>query len=106
MGDEEQPFSSDELISQRVNHLLFINKLTRRRVAEDLGISHSAFNTKINGGSSWRADELVSLTDRFGVSFDFLFGRQPIEIAYPLEAEAEAEAEAKIESKNTSQSSN
>ncbi len=91
MSNEKQNFSSDELISQRVNHLLFINKLTRRKVAEDLGISHSAFNTKINGGSSWRADELVSLTDRFGVSFDFLFGRQPIEFASPYETEEEKE---------------
>lgn len=91
MTEEASDFSSDELISQRVNHLLFINRLTRRKAAEDLGISHSAFNTKINGGSSWRADELVSLTDRFGVSFDFLFGRQPIEFASPHEPEAESD---------------
>ncbi len=90
MNEESQGYSSDELISQRVNHLLFINKLTRRRAAEDLGISHSAFNTKINGGSSWRADELASLTDRFGVSFDFLFGRQPIELALPQRPDEEA----------------
>lgn len=82
--NEDTPrYSSDELISQRVNHLLFINKLTRRKAAEQLGISHSAFNTKINGGSSWRADELVELTDRFHVSFDFLVGRVPIELAEP-----------------------
>ena len=98
MNNEKPSFSSDELISQRVNHLLFINKLTRRKAAEDLGISHSAFNTKINGGSSWRADDMVSLTGRFGVSFDFLFGRQPIEFASPHEAEEEKE--------NTSHASN
>lgn len=80
---EDKRFSSDELISQRVNHLLFINRLTRRKAAEQLGISHSAFNTKINGGSSWRADEIVGLTDRFGVTFDFLIGRAPIEMASP-----------------------
>ena len=85
MSNRASGFSSDELISQRVNHLLFINKLTRRRAAEELGISHSAFNTKINGGSSWRADELAGLTDRFGVTFDFLFGRQPFEYAEPAE---------------------
>ena len=83
MPGDSRPFSSDELISQRVNHLLFINRLTRRKAADELGISHSAFNTKINGGSTWRADELVSLTDRFGVSFDFLVGRVPIEYASP-----------------------
>lgn len=83
MVDETPQYSSDELISQRVNHLLFINKLTRRKAAEELGISHSAFNTKINGGSSWKAEELVGLTDRFRVSFDFLVGRQPIEFAEP-----------------------
>ena len=85
MDDEAPSYSSDELISQRVNHLLFINRLTRRKAAEQLGISHSAFNTKINGGSSWRADEIVNLTDRFGVTFDFLIGRQPIELAAPSE---------------------
>lgn len=91
MSDEKPSYSSDELISQRVNHLLFINKLTRRRAAEDLGISHSAFNTKINGGSSWRADDLVNLTSRFDVSFDFLFGLQPIEYAAPHERDAESQ---------------
>ncbi len=85
MDDEAPSYSSDELISQRVNHLLFINRLTRRKAAEQLGISHSAFNTKINGGSTWRADEIVNLTDRFGVTFDFLIGRQPIELAAPSE---------------------
>jgi hypothetical protein len=78
-------FSNDELISQRVNHLLFINRLTRRKAAEQLGISHSAFNTKMNGGSSWKADELIALTDRFLVSFDFLIGRQAIELAAPID---------------------
>ena len=90
MDDEAPSYSSDELISQRVNHLLFINRLTRRKAAEQLGISHSAFNTKINGGSSWRADEIVNLTDRFGVTFDFLIGRQPIELAAPSERTAPA----------------
>lgn len=85
MNQSQGEFSSDELISQRVNHLLFINRLTRRKAAEELGISHSAFNTKINGGSSWKADELVSLTDRFGVTFDYLVGRQAIEYARPAE---------------------
>lgn len=85
MHDQPPEFSNDELISQRVNHLLFLNRLTRRQAAEQLGISHSAFNTKINGGSSWRADELVSLTDRFDVSFDYLIGRQAIEYARPIE---------------------
>jgi len=84
-------YSSDELISQRVNHLLFINRLTRRRAAEELGISHSAFNTKINGGSSWKADEILELTDRFKVSFDYLFGRIPIEYARPAESDPEPE---------------
>lgn len=90
MGEDAKNYSSDELISQRVNHLLFINKLTRRKAADELGISHSAFNTKINGNSSWRADELVSLTDRFGVSFDFLVGRQPIEFATPVEEQRDS----------------
>jgi len=89
MSNEAQHYSSDELISQRVNHLLFINRLTRRKAANELGISHSAFNTKINGGSSWRAEELVNLTDRFGVSFDFLVGRVPIEYAVPNDFETE-----------------
>ncbi|NLB46521.1 MAG: hypothetical protein GX814_02010 [Microbacteriaceae bacterium] len=84
MATPSGSFSSDELISQRVNHLLFINRLTRRRAAEQLGISHSAFNTKMNGGSSWKADELVALTDYFGVSFDFLIARQAIELAEPM----------------------
>gem|GEM_PF-2399883 len=94
-------FSSDELISQRVNHLLFINRLTRRRAAEELGISHSAFNTKINGGSSWKADELAGLADRFGVTFDFLFGRESIEYAKPVngaDARPDSETEAKLDS--------
>lgn len=84
-NQDTRGYSNDELISQRVNHLLFINRLTRRKAAEELGISHSAFNTKINGESSWKADELVSLTDRFKVSFDFLIGRQAIEFAEPTD---------------------
>lgn len=83
MEDQHSPFSNDELISQRVNHLLFINRLTRRKAAEQLGISHSAFNSKINGVSSWRADEIVNITDHFRVTFDFLIARVPIEMAVP-----------------------
>lgn len=83
MDRPQHDFSTDELISQRVNHLLFINRLTRRKAAGELGISQSAFNSKINGDSSWRADEIMQLTTRFGVSFDFLVGRQPIEMAAP-----------------------
>lgn len=91
MEHAAREYSTDELISQRVNHLLFINRMTRRKAAGELGISHSAFNTKINGGSSWKADELASLTDHFGVSFDFLIGRQAIEMAAPIPHEDEGQ---------------
>ena len=52
-------------------------------VALVTGISHTAFNKKLANARSWKAEELVHLSEFFNVSVEYLVGRLPIESAAP-----------------------
>ena len=82
----------DQQISYRVNHLMFLNgRVSGRAIAMAIGISHTSFNNKL-GGSRWTAEDLIRLSDYFGVSVDYLIGRLPLESASPVQQKTPAEA--------------
>ncbi len=83
MGEPKIQHSAYDNVSQRVNHLRFINRLSQKQLALRLGLKPATFSQKINGGTRWNLEEIIELTDTFGVSFDYLIGREPIESAMP-----------------------
>ena len=91
MGELKRIYSGSDLVSQRVNHLLFINgMMTQRTLAFRLGVKPSTVNGKISGRTAWNLDELRELSSIFGVTADYLMGNEPIESAEPVNAEVPA----------------
>ena len=74
---EDHPFR------ERLNHLMFsahkVQGLTNKEIAQDLGISQSAM-AYYKSGKTLPAEILLKLADYFGVSTDYLLGREGYEI--------------------------
>ena len=89
--------SKSEIVSQRVNHLMFINgRLTQKRLALRLGMAVSTITTKITGRNRWNIDEVDALASVFGVTPNYLFGYEPIESAGPVNNKIPASVETGI----------
>ena len=87
-------YSASELVSQRVNHLLFINGMkTKRSLALRMGLQAVNLNNKIAGTVRWSLDELLELGEIFEVSSNYLLGKEPIESAVPVKASVPASRE-------------
>lgn len=75
---EDYPFK------ERINHLMFsahkVQGLTNKEIAQDLGISQSAMAYYKSGKTLPGAEHLIKLADYFGVSTDYLLGREGYEI--------------------------
>ena len=75
---EDHPFR------ERLNHLMFsahkVQGLTYTKIAQDLGISQSAMAYYKSGKTLPCAEHLIKLADYFGVSTDYLLGREGYEI--------------------------
>ena len=75
---EDHPFR------ERLNHLMFsahkVQGLTYKEIAQDLGISQSAMAYYKSGKTLPGAEILLKLADYFGVSADYLLGREGYEI--------------------------
>lgn len=75
---EDHPFR------ERLNHLMFsahkVQGLTYTKIAQDLGISQSAMAYYKSGKTLPGAEHLIKLADYFGVSTDYLLGREGYEI--------------------------
>ena len=75
---EDHPFR------ERLNHLMFsahkVQRLTNKEIAQDLGISQSAMQYYKSGKTLPGAEILLKLADYFGVSTDYLLGREGYEI--------------------------
>ena len=84
-------------MSQRINHLLFINgHTTRKRLAFRMGVPVPTIGGKMVGRTRWNVDEVDELAKIFGVSLSYMFGYEPIETAEPLEHEIPASKETGI----------
>ena len=94
MGEIERTYSASELVSQRVNHLLFINgMMTRRALAFRMGLQPPTINSKVSGANRWNIDDLIDLSGIFGVSINYLIGKEPIESAVSVNAKVPASRE-------------
>ena len=86
-----------DIVSQRINHLLFINgHTTRKRLALRMGLPIPTISSKMVGRTRWNVDEVDTLAKIFGVSLSYMFGYEPIETAEPLNDEIPASNEAGI----------
>lgn len=82
---EDERMSSAEVVSQRVNYLLFLNRpLQHRELALMLGMSSSKFSQKLNGLTKWSLDDVNLIADTFDVSTDWLVGRVALEADAPI----------------------
>ena len=94
MGELKRHYSASDLVSQRVNHLLFINGLmTQRALAFRMGVKPATIGNKVTGANRWNIDEVSELSEIFGVSTDYILGKEPIESAEPINAEVPASFE-------------
>ena len=72
------------VVSVRVNHLLFINGFTQAHLAVRLHLTPAAVGNKMQRRARWNLDEIDAMADIFDVSTDYLLGRVPIESAIPV----------------------
>ncbi|TYL51226.1 helix-turn-helix domain-containing protein [Agromyces mariniharenae] len=86
-------YSATELVALRVNHLLFLNRMSQRELAMRLGTKPTTVNSKMNRSNRWNLDEILHLAEIFGVSTDYLLGRAPIESAVPVNTKRPASEE-------------
>ena len=69
-------YSVDEAIGIKVNELMFVNRVTRKRLGEVLGISGPGAGKKLLGKSAWSAADLYIVADFFGVDITELLPRR------------------------------
>ena len=93
MGEPKIERSVAETTSLRVGYLLLLNgNMSQKELALGLGLTPGQLNHKMVGRSKWGVSEMIALGDFFGVPFDYLIGRLPIESAEPVNAKTPAEA--------------
>lgn len=51
------------------------SQMTKRQVAQHLGVTHETYNAYITESRAMPSDKLVALADLFNVSTDYLLGR-------------------------------
>ena len=71
-----QSLSPDECVGIKVNELLFLNRVTRRQLAEVLGVSAPTAGRKVRGEIAWSLSDLYTVADFFGVDIAELLPRR------------------------------
>ncbi|AHI22047.1 XRE family transcriptional regulator [Corynebacterium vitaeruminis DSM 20294] len=69
-------YSADEAIGITINDLMFRNKVTRKRLAEVLGITSQAVSRKVLGQVGWSVQDLFTVADFFGLEVADLLPRK------------------------------
>ena len=59
--------SLNEAIGAKVNELLFLNRVTKKALGEELGITGQGVSRKIYGQTAWSVEDLYAVADFFGV---------------------------------------
>ena len=59
--------SLNEAIGAKVNELLFLNRVTKKALGEELGITGPGVSRKIYGQTAWSVEDLYAVADFFGV---------------------------------------
>ena len=57
----------NEAIGAKVNELLFLNRVTKKALGEELGITGPGVSRKIYGQTAWSVEDLYAVADFFGV---------------------------------------
>ena len=73
--------------SQRLTQLRERRELTKKQLAKILHVSDSCISQYENGSSMPGYDTLISISQYFGVSIDFLLGNVGKDTAFPIDSE-------------------
>ena len=65
-----------KIFSERLNELLKDNKVSKYKLAKDIGVSNQAICYWCDGTNEPKITYLVKIADYFGVCTDYLLGRQ------------------------------
>ena len=66
-----------QLFSRRVYELRKKSGLSQKELGEAVGLSHKAISIIESGARSTSIEKLIALADFFGVTIDYLLGREP-----------------------------
>ena len=69
-------YSADEAIGITINDLMFRNKVTRKQLAQVLGLSSQAISRKVLGQVGWSITDLFAVADFFGLEVTDLLPRR------------------------------
>ncbi len=85
--------TADEAVGVTVNHLMFVNRVTRKALGEALGISGPAMGRKIRGEIGWSLQDLYTVANFFNKDVAQLLPRQiPPETPKSLSIEIERDS--------------
>lgn len=70
------PSDAQSVLQGRVRGICAERRITATEIAPSLNLSATAFMNKKNGYRNFTVNELVRLADIFGVSVDWLLGRE------------------------------
>lgn len=73
--------------SQRLTQLRESREITKKELAKILHVSDSCVSQYENGSSMPGYDTLISISQYFGVSIDFLLGNVGKDTAFPMDSE-------------------
>ena len=84
--------SLNEAIGAKVNELLFLNRVTKKALGEELGITGPGVSRKIYGQTAWSVDDVYRVADFFSVPVESLLPRR---VESPLDYEKSPSSEEK-----------
>ena len=70
------PTDAQSVLQGRVRGICAERRITATEIAPSLNLSATAFMNKKNGNRNFTVNELAQLADLFGVSVDWLLGRE------------------------------
>lgn len=69
------------IFKRKVRAQLAVHGLRQQDLAKALNVAPATLSNKLTGKIRFSADELSTMADLFGVSTDYLLGREPMEVA-------------------------
>ena len=73
-------------VTLRVSHLLLLNRMSKRVLAARMGLTEQSIGNRLAERRAWTVDDIAAMADVFAVSTDYLFGREPMDSAKPVNA--------------------
>ena len=76
METATRKMTANEAVGAKINQLMFRDRVSRKQLAEILGIKGATVSRKIYGQNSWTLEELFDTADYFGVTVADLLPRR------------------------------